>query len=453
METANTPERKKVIFSAIQPSGTITLGNYVGALRNWVGLQDDYDCIFALADLHTITVRQDPAKFRKNALEAYALLLACGIDLDKSLFFIQSHVHTHAELAWLLNCYTQFGELSRMTQFKDKSQKHADNVNVGLFAYPSLMAADILLYQADLVPVGEDQKQHVELTRNIAKRFNGIYGDVFKIPEPYIPKAGARIMGLSDPTSTRHIVLNTTHDILGDKAVRQALQHATNRQAISEGIFYGLEPAADTLYAATVPYCDVGLEPYAYDMDEAARLLDEAGWTVGSDGIRVKDGQKLALDLLYNSDSVTEKTISEYLQSEYLKLGISLNIHGEEEQSYRDNMKAGNFDMVFNICWGMPYDPQSSLAAMRAPVYGDYAAQQGLEDKAEIDQAITDILTSTDEAERQELYTFVLTRLHEDAVYIPLTFETNKALYTSDLKGVHFGTDQYDVDFASMYFA
>ena len=260
-------------------------------------------------------------------------------------------------------------------------------------------------------------------------------------------------VGLSDPTSTRHIVLNTTHDILGDKSVRQALQHATNRQAISEGIFYGLEPAADTLYSTTVPYCDVGLEPYAYDADEAARLLDEAGWTMGSDGVRAKDGQKLALDLLYNSDSVTEKTISEYLQSEYLKLGISLNIHGEEEQSYRDNMKAGNFDMVFNICWGMPYDPQSSLAAMRAPVYGDYAAQQGLEDKAEIDQAITDILTSTDETKRQELYTFVLTRLHEDAVYLPLTFETNKALYTSDLKGVHFGTDQYDVDFASMYFA
>lgn len=157
-------------------------------------------------------------------------------------------------------------------------------------------------------------------------------------------------VGLSDPTSTRHIVLNTTHDILGDKSVRQALQHATNRQAISEGIFYGLEPAAYTLYSATVPYCDVGLEPYAYDMDEAARLLDEAGWTMGSDGIRTKDGQKLALDLLYNSDSVTEKTISEYLQSEYLKLGISRNIHGEEEQSYRDNMKAGNFDMVFNIC-------------------------------------------------------------------------------------------------------
>ena len=259
-------------------------------------------------------------------------------------------------------------------------------------------------------------------------------------------------VGLSDPTSTRHIVLNTTHEILGDLAVRQALQHATNRQAISDGIFYGLEQPADTLYASTIPYCDVELEPYAYDAKEAARILDEAGWVMGSDGIREKDGVKLQLDLLYNSDSVTEKTISEYLQSEYLKLGISTNIHGEEEQSYRDNMKAGNFDMVFNICWGMPYDPQSSLAAMRAPVYGDYAAQQGLEDKAQIDEAITNILTSTDEVQRQELYDFVLTRLHEDAVYIPLTYECNKALYTSELQGVHFGTDQYDVPFGDMYF-
>ena len=259
-------------------------------------------------------------------------------------------------------------------------------------------------------------------------------------------------VGLSDPTSTRHIVLNTTHEILGDLAVRQALQHATNRQAISDGIFYGLEQPADTLYASTIPYCDVELEPYAYDAKEAARILDEAGRVMGSDGIREKDGVKLQLDLLYNSDSVTEKTISEYLQSEYLKLGISMNIHGEEEQSYRDNMKAGNFDMVFNICWGMPYDPQSSLAAMRAPVYGDYAAQQGLEDKAQIDEAITNILTSTDEVQRQELYDFVLTRLHEDAVYIPLTYECNKALYTSELQGVHFGTDQYDVPFGDMYF-
>lgn len=259
-------------------------------------------------------------------------------------------------------------------------------------------------------------------------------------------------VALSDPTSTRHIVLNTTNDILCDTAVRQALQHATNREVISEGIFYGLEQPADTLYASTVPYCDVELAPYEYNTETAAALLEEAGWEMGSNGIREKDGKNLELSLLYNSDSVTEKTISEYLQSEYLKLGISIDIHGEEEQSYRDSMKAGNFDMVFNICWGMPYDPQSSLAAMRAPVYGDFAAQQGLEDKAEIDQAITDILTTTDEAERQELYTFVLTRLHEDAVYIPLTFECNKALYTADLQGVHFGTDQYDVPFADMYF-
>lgn len=259
-------------------------------------------------------------------------------------------------------------------------------------------------------------------------------------------------VALSDPTSTRHIVLNTTNDILSDMAVRQALQHATNRTAISEGIFYGLEQPADTLYAATVPYCDVELTPYEYSAETASNMLDEAGWIMGGSGIREKDGEKLELDLLYNSDSVTEKTISEYLQSEYRKLGISLNIHGEEEQSYRDNMKAGNFDMVFNICWGMPYDPQSSLAAMRAPVYGDFAAQQGLADKKEIDQAITDILITTDEEERQELYRFVLTRLHEDAVYIPLTFECNKALYTKDLQGVHFGTDQYDVPFSDMYF-
>ena len=259
-------------------------------------------------------------------------------------------------------------------------------------------------------------------------------------------------VSLSDPTSTRQIVLNTTRDVLADKEVRQALQHATNKQTISEGIFYGLEQPADTLFAKTVPYCDIDLEPYAYDVELAQSMLDEAGWVVGSDKIREKDGQKLNIDLHYNSDSVTEKAIAEYLQSEYQKIGIALNIHGEEEQSYRDNMKAGNFDMVFNICWGTPYDPQSSLAAMRAPVYGDYAAQLGLEDKADIDQAITDILVSTDETKRQELYTFVLTRLHEDAVYIPLTYECNKAIYRSDLQGFHFTQTQYEVPFADFYF-
>lgn len=257
---------------------------------------------------------------------------------------------------------------------------------------------------------------------------------------------------LSDPTSTRQIVLNTTREVLAEKEVRQALQHATNKQAISEGIFYGLEKPADTLFAESIPYCNIGLTPYEYDVEKAKSILAEAGWSAGSDGVLEKNGQKLNIDLLYNSDSVTEKAISEYLQSEYAKIGIPLNIHGEEEQSYRDNMKAGNFDMVFNICWGTPYDPQSSLAAMRAPVYGDYAAQLGLEDKAEIDEAITNILISTDENERQDLYKFVLTRLHEDAVYIPLTYECNKAIYRSDLKGFHFTQTQYEVPFADFSF-
>lgn len=190
---------KKTIFSATQPSGRITLGNYLGALLNWVALQDDYNAIYCVADEHAITVRQDPAALRRQSLELYAQFIACGLDPEKSIIFIQSHVPQHAELAWVLNCYTMFGELSRMTQFKDKSASHADNVNAGLFTYPSLMAADILLYQADLVPVGEDQRQHVEITRNIAQRFNGIYGDVFTMPEAYIPKVAARVMSLSEP--------------------------------------------------------------------------------------------------------------------------------------------------------------------------------------------------------------------------------------------------------------
>ncbi len=191
---------KKLIFSGIQPTGTFTLGNYIGAVRNWGPLQDEYNCIYCVVDMHAITVRQDPAKLRQNTLNSYALLMACGIDPEKSILFIQSHVKTHAELNWILCCNTQFGELSRMTQFKDKSQKHPDDINAGLFTYPSLMAADILAYNADLVPVGVDQKQHLELARNIAQRFNQRYGDFFTVPEAYIPKVGAKVMSLQDPT-------------------------------------------------------------------------------------------------------------------------------------------------------------------------------------------------------------------------------------------------------------
>lgn len=193
-------EKKKIILSGIQPTGVFTLGNYIGALKNWVKLQEDYNAAYMIADMHSLTVRQDPAKLRQQILTAFAVVLACGVDPNKSLTFIQSHVHQHAELSWVLSCNTQFGELNRMTQFKDKSAKNADNINAGLFTYPSLMAADILLYQADLVPVGADQKQHLEITRDIATRFNNLYGNTFKIPEPYIPKVGARIMSLSDPT-------------------------------------------------------------------------------------------------------------------------------------------------------------------------------------------------------------------------------------------------------------
>jgi len=192
---------KKRMLSGIQPSGDLHLGNYLGAIKNWGARSDLYECFYFMADLHTITVRQTPADLRRRTLEQLAQYIACGLDPEKNTLFIQSHVHQHAELGWVLNCYTMFGELSRMTQFKDKSSKHAENVNGGLFTYPALMAADILLYQPDLVPVGHDQKQHCELTRDVAKRFNGIYGDVFKIPEPFIPETGARIMSLNAPDS------------------------------------------------------------------------------------------------------------------------------------------------------------------------------------------------------------------------------------------------------------
>jgi len=191
---------KKVLFSGMQATGSLTLGNYLGALKNWLTLSDEYECFYSVVDMHSITVRQDPATLRKRARALLTLYIAAGLDPEKNCIYYQSHVSGHAELAWILNCYTYMGELNRMTQFKDKSAKHADNINAGLFTYPVLMAADILLFQADVVPVGIDQMQHLELTRDIAQRFNGIYGDVFTVPEPYIGKVGAKIMSLQDPT-------------------------------------------------------------------------------------------------------------------------------------------------------------------------------------------------------------------------------------------------------------
>ena len=206
---------KPIVFSGAQPSGELTIGNYMGALRQWVNMQDDYHCIYCIVDQHAITVRQDAQKLRKATLDTLALYLACGIDPEKSTIFVQSHVPEHAQLGWALNCYTYFGELSRMTQFKDKSARYAENINVGLFDYPVLMAADILLYQTNLVPVGEDQKQHLELSRDIAQRFNALYGDIFKVPEPFIPKSGARVMSLLEPTKKMSKSDDNRNNVIG----------------------------------------------------------------------------------------------------------------------------------------------------------------------------------------------------------------------------------------------
>ena len=235
-------QQKKIIFSGMQPSGLITLGNYLGALNNWRKLQDEYNCLYCIVDMHAITVRQDPSKLRKQAKELLLQYLAVGLDPQKSILYYQSHVPQHAELGWILNCYTYMGELNRMTQFKEKSLSHADNINAGLFTYPVLMAADILLYQTDLVPVGEDQRQHLEITRDIAGRFNGVYGDVFKIPEAYIGKVGARIMALQEPTkkmSKSDENKNNTIALLDEPAVvmnkiKRAMTDSENEVRYSE---------------------------------------------------------------------------------------------------------------------------------------------------------------------------------------------------------------------------
>ena len=217
---------KPIVFSGVQPSGELTIGNYLGALRNWVKMQEDYECIFCVVDLHAITVRQDPVALRKATLDVVALYLACGIDPHKATIFVQSHVPEHTQLSWVLNCYTYFGEMSRMTQFKDKSARYAENINVGLFDYPVLMAADILLYQAKSVPVGDDQKQHLEITRDIANRFNALYGDIFTVPEIFIGKAGARIMSLlEDPKSVAKKIKRAVTDSDEPPVVRYDVQN------------------------------------------------------------------------------------------------------------------------------------------------------------------------------------------------------------------------------------
>lgn len=239
---------KPTVFSGAQPSGELTIGNYMGALRQWVAMQDEYDCIYCIVDLHAITVRQDAEKLRKATLDTLALYLACGIDPEKSTIFVQSHVPEHVQLSWVLNCYTYFGELSRMTQFKDKSSRYADNINAGLFDYPVLMAADILLYQTHQVPVGEDQKQHLELSRDVAQRFNALYGDIFKVPEPFIPKSGARVMSLLEPTKKMSKSDDNRNNVIGlledPKSVAKKIKRAVTDSDEPPVVRYDIENKA-----------------------------------------------------------------------------------------------------------------------------------------------------------------------------------------------------------------
>ena len=255
---------------------------------------------------------------------------------------------------------------------------------------------------------------------------------------------------MSEPLATRMLLINTTRGALADKKVRKALQHVLDKKSISEGIFEGTESPADTVMAKTVPYADIELKPYTYSLEEAGKLLDEAGWKLGKDGKREKDGKKLELSLNYNSDSISEKSISEYFMQQLGKIGITLKISGKEEQSYRDRMKKGDFDIIFNIPWGSPYDPHSFLGGMRQPVYGDYAAQQGLPDKAQMDEAILKALKTVNEQERGELFKKVLTELHEEAVYIPLTYERNRAIHIEELKNTGFDISAYEIPFYRM---
>ncbi len=257
---------------------------------------------------------------------------------------------------------------------------------------------------------------------------------------------------ISEPISSRVMMINTQDEILGDVRLRKALQYATDRETISKSIFLGIEDPAYTLFSSEVPYADIGLTPYEYNLEKAKELLNEAGWVeVNGQSYRQKDGQELAFTLHYSSDNVTDKTIAEFYKGELAKIGINLEIIGEEAQAHSDRAKSGNFDIIFNESWGKPYDPQSFLASMReASVHGDYEAQKGLKEKEQIDEAILNALEATTEEERQEYYTYVLETLHEEAVYIPLTYETNRAIYSNKIKNVTFGQSQYEVTFTDM---
>ena len=318
----NNQEKKQTVLSLIQPTGTPTLGNYLGALKNWKNMSDGYDCFFGVADLHSITVRPNPADLRRRTTEMYALLLALGLDPHKNTVFVQSHVPAHAQLAWILDCYTQFGEASRMTQFKDKSEKHPDNVNVGLFAYPVLMAADILLYQTDFVPIGIDQKQHLEITRNIADRFNGLYGNTFKLPEPFIGKSGAKIMSLQEPnkkmsksdTNPKAFISVLDDDNTIMKKIKSAVTDSEARVYRKDG-----KDGVNNLMG--IYSCCTGKSDE--EIEKEFEILDESGTKAGCVRLKlneilyfeyIKRSRKVLIalsDITYEYDCIFEKLVEE----------------------------------------------------------------------------------------------------------------------------------------------
>ena len=329
---------KPIVFSGAQPSGELSLGNYIGALRNWVSLQDEYDCVYCIVNQHAITVRQDPEKLRKATLDTLALYLACGIDPAKSTIFVQSHVPAHTQLSWVLNCYTYFGELSRMTQFKDKSSRFAENINAGLFDYPVLMAADILLYQTNLVPVGDDQKQHLELSRDIAMRFNALYGDIFTVPEGFIPKTGARIMSLQDPNKKMSKSDDNRNNVIGlledPKDVAKKIKRAVTDSDEPPVVRYDIKNKAGVSNLLDILSCVTGkpittLEQefagkmYGHLKTEVAAQVSEMLAELQARYHQFRNNEDLLFDIMKDGAQKAEQRSQATLQKVYNAIGFA----------------------------------------------------------------------------------------------------------------------------------
>jgi tryptophanyl-tRNA synthetase len=333
----NTNNIRPTVLSGCQPSGQLTLGNYLGALRQWVQMQDTHDCLYMIVDLHAITLRQDPEKLKQACLDGLALYLACGIDPQKSTIFMQSHVPEHAQLAWVLNCYTQMGELNRMTQFKDKSQKNQSNVNVGLYAYPVLQAADILLYQANEVPVGEDQKQHLELTRDIATRFNNIYGDIFTLPDPCIPKDGARVMSLQEPTKKMSKSDANTNNFVGlledTKKLTKKIKRAVTDSDEQANIYFdqaekpGVSNLLSLLSATSGQSIDALVPQYEDKMyghlkGDVAEAVVNLLTPIQQEYARIREDQAFLNEVMHQGSAKAREKASDTLAKVYNALGF-----------------------------------------------------------------------------------------------------------------------------------